>query len=321
MIPPSHKSYRAVFISPHLDDSVFSCGGTIAKLCKEGPVLVINVFTRYDSDVKHYGVVFTEERRTEEAKAAEFLGYTSINLDEPDAFFRRPEYRSLSRIFGRPVADDLADLPRLSSRISEVLAGIDSRELYAPLGIGWHVDHMLCHMAARNIGRDQKLLFYEDAPYCFIPQAARYRVDEFGTQPAWQGANALLREWVGTCHGFLRTALVQNIRPWLVRGVAGAVSSLYLLKLMFVHRRSAGNKGAEGPLQLGAQVEDISGCYEQKAAAMLLYRSQFREFFTGRQQCDELHREYAGRISFPGAVCERFWRAEPDLGKTAECAQ
>ena len=41
------KVYRAVIISPHLDDAVFSCGGLILKLKSEGPILVINIFTKY----------------------------------------------------------------------------------------------------------------------------------------------------------------------------------------------------------------------------------------------------------------------------------
>ena len=67
--------YRAVFISPHLDDAVFSCGGRIAQLVKEGPVLVFNIFTRYLSEVKIRGVVLGEERYLEEKFGLAYLGY------------------------------------------------------------------------------------------------------------------------------------------------------------------------------------------------------------------------------------------------------
>ena len=49
------KRYRAVIVSPHLDDAVFSCGGAIAQMVTEGPVLVLNIFTRYLSEVKIRG--------------------------------------------------------------------------------------------------------------------------------------------------------------------------------------------------------------------------------------------------------------------------
>ena len=68
------KRYRAVVLSPHLDDAVFSCAAAIRQLRQQGPVLVINIFTRYlaTSTLKH-GVPLVDSRHDEERAAAAFL--------------------------------------------------------------------------------------------------------------------------------------------------------------------------------------------------------------------------------------------------------
>ena len=71
------KHYRAVIISPHFDDAVFSCGGLINQLVKEGPVLIYTIFTDYLSGIKIHGVVLSETRQQEEIDAAHFLGFES----------------------------------------------------------------------------------------------------------------------------------------------------------------------------------------------------------------------------------------------------
>ena len=45
------KHYNAVFISPHIDDAIFSCGGTIAQLAHQGNVLILNIFTGFSSEI------------------------------------------------------------------------------------------------------------------------------------------------------------------------------------------------------------------------------------------------------------------------------
>src|SRR5512140_827959 len=97
MPQPAAGRYRAVFISPHLDDAIFSCGGTIARLVEDGPVLVVNVFSRCTEGARKYTLVLGEERRGEERAAASFLGYDAICLEEADAFLRQGCSRSSIR--------------------------------------------------------------------------------------------------------------------------------------------------------------------------------------------------------------------------------
>src|SRR5262245_12638318 len=104
------EAYRAVFLSPHLDDAVFSSGGMIAKLASEGRVLVLNVFSRYPAEVNRGPVVITQQRYEEEAGAASLLGFRSDCLDEVDAALRHDAYRSPANLFRAPVADDMERL-------------------------------------------------------------------------------------------------------------------------------------------------------------------------------------------------------------------
>ena len=105
---PALRHYRLVVISPHLDDAVFSCAARMAAARREGPVLVVNVFSRFATDVKTRGVVLGDHRHAEEAAAAQLLGFETLRLDALDVSFRDLHYRALSNIFGPPVEADLA---------------------------------------------------------------------------------------------------------------------------------------------------------------------------------------------------------------------
>ncbi len=118
----------------------------MARLLREGPVLVLNIFTGYLSNLKIHGAVLGAERYREEIDAANFMGFESVNLGELDAPFRRTAYQQLGNIFRPPVAEDLAWLEALRVKVFGALEQIGFQELYVPLGVGWHVDHVLTYM-------------------------------------------------------------------------------------------------------------------------------------------------------------------------------
>jgi len=307
--------YKAVFVSPHLDDAVFSCGGEIARLVQEGPVLVLNLFTRYPSEVKLHAIVLGAERYREEEAAARFLGFASHNFGELDAPFRYPDYRSPGNLFRPPVREDLeVYLPELRERVFAYLAGIDYEHLYVPLAIGWHVDHMLTYLLFEPwIGQD-KLIHYEDAPYCLVPHATRCRLDELGTYPLQAGDRSLAptgdwRAWWSAAMAYAETALMKNLRPRIVRWFAVPVVSVYLYRLMALHRRLAANTTKNSVLQPFTQ--SVNDVFPHKLEAMTLYHSQFREFFTDPKDCDKLYAAYASLMHLPDGPVERFWKFGP----------
>lgn len=308
---PARPRYRAVFVSPHLDDAVFSCGGTIARLVQEGPVLVLNLFTRYLSEVKVRGVVLGEERYQEEADAARFLGFESRCLGELDVSFRREAYRKLGNIFRPPIAEDRDWLPALRQEVFTALGALDFQQLYVPLGIGWHVDHVLTHQVFESWADRGSLYYYEDAPYCGIPHSTRYRLNELGVYPRDSDDHSLApinetRAWWQSSAAYANTALMRNLQPWIVRKFAVPVVGFYLYRLMALHRGGLPQRPMKR--SLSSQLVSIEEQFDAKVEAMALYRSQFREFFSDRDDCVATLLGY-GRSIEPGTGrVERYWQ-------------
>ncbi len=308
------RRYRAVIVSPHLDDAVFSCGGKIAQMVTEGPVLVLNLFTRYLSDVKIRGVVLSEERYQEEANASSFLGFESRNLGELDVSFRRDAYKKLGNIFRPPVAADLEWLPELRQKVWAVLEDLEFEEIYVPLGIGWHVDHVLTHMLFDCWVRPEKILYYEDAPYCCIPHSVRYRLNELAQYPCEPGDCSLassneFRAWRDVTTGYSETALMKNLKPWIVRQFAVPVVGYYFFGLMRRSRESWQKKSA---VHLVPHVIAIANHFPIKVDGMALYSSQFQEFFASRNDCETMILSYANQFQSGAGASERYWSQTPE---------
>jgi len=302
--------YRAVVVSPHLDDAVFSCGGMMAQLADDGPVLVLNVFTQYLSALKIHGAVLGEERHQEEVDAADFLKFESRSLGELDAPFRRDAYRQLGNLFRPPVAEDLQWLPTLREKMFAVLAELDFDQIYVPLGVGWHVDHVLTHLVFEPWAARAKLLYYEDAPYCCIPHATRYRLNEIATYPreAHDQSLAPANEtgaWWQTSRSYANTALMKNLKPWIVRQFAAPTVSFYLYRLMGLYRNRA--QAAISKCSLQPRLIPIAAQLGRKVEAMTLYKSQFNEFFSSPQDCTETFEAYAVRMRGRSGPVERYW--------------
>jgi len=184
--------YNHVYISPHLDDVVLSCGGAIWQQGESGEtILVVTVFagaprpgdplspfaqqlhTRWGS--KSDAV---EARRREDYEALEMLGATGKQWTYPDCIYRQTPtgefaYSSEDSLWGRihPSENDLVD--EISARLSR-LPLAHRGTIYAPLGIGNHVDHQIVHNAAVLCGKPT--LFYEDFPYARDPDAVCSRL-------------------------------------------------------------------------------------------------------------------------------------------------
>lgn len=314
------QHYVAVVISPHLDDAVFSCGGMIAKWTSTGRVLVINVFTHFPAFSGKTVAALSESRHQEELAAASLLDYEILNLGETDAFLRRSEYRSPARLFGDPVPEDLAYLPELTRKLDIALSAISFDAVYAPLGIGWHVDHTLCHLAARSWIERTTVFFYEDAPYCLWPATTRYRIAELGGGPdrSWQIPNdgtvtprGFLSEWISLCRCWDGLPPMRNFKPTVARPFAVATVSLFIGILLFRHRHR------HEPLcwSLSPIVNDISTELTRKLEACYLYASQVREFFVSANDCKARYLAYSHLIQSntkssgsDGIALERIWR-------------
>lgn len=182
-------SYDHIYLSPHLDDAVLSCGGSIINQRSRGErVLVITLctaapppegpFSELAQEFHQFWALPPEQvvaaRLEEDAAAMARIGADYIWAGFLDAIYRRPDaYTTRESLFGTPVADDPLR-PALENYIAEVRRRAPSAALYAPLGVGFHVDHQITHSAALAIAGDA-LTLYEDFPYAMYAGAVETR--------------------------------------------------------------------------------------------------------------------------------------------------
>jgi LmbE family N-acetylglucosaminyl deacetylase len=197
-----------IFLSPHFDDIALSCGGMAARLSRAGARCVgLTVFAapppsgeplseyarhqhaQWESASGAGEQAIHEVRREEERQAARLLGIEPLMLDLPDAPYRRgatglPSYISDEDLFGRVAPEERRALPpRIAAEVGRIAkeAGTRGRiRVFAPLGVGHHVDHQLLFWAARRLGPRYGVLFYEDYPYAATPGTLQARIDELG---------------------------------------------------------------------------------------------------------------------------------------------
>ncbi len=196
-------TYRHIFLSPHFDDVVYSCGGTLGVQVSCGlRPLIITVFggvppanlalsplaTRMHremgADLTKGAGDIVEQRRKEDAAACDYLEVDYLWLDYLDAIYRGTPayYTQEERLIGGDV--NTADL-EIDRQFAQDLLALQDRlpdaAWYAPLGIGRHVDHQIvCSAADRLVQRGAKVYFYEDFPYVLQTGALDARKQELG---------------------------------------------------------------------------------------------------------------------------------------------
>ena len=197
-----------IFLSPHFDDIALSCGGVAARLSRMGARCIgVTIFTApapEGVDLSPFAAnmhaewersgggtarAVNEVRREEERAAMRLLNLEPMWLDLPDAPYRRGQdgrflYTSNHELMGRAAAEERRSLvPWIANQISRVVAesGLKGRvRLFAPLGVGHHVDHQLAFWAARRLGPRFGVLFYEDYPYVARQGALESRLIQLG---------------------------------------------------------------------------------------------------------------------------------------------
>ena len=185
---------RHLFLSPHYDDIPLSAGATVRLLSDRGlaPETLVVFGSEPDRNRplsafaqamhERWGLSANEviaSRQAEEAAAAAVLGARTRVLPFRDAIYRGDYYLSNEDLVGTPAGEeaslpvaiaatlDLADSPETTTRI------------YAPLGVGKHVDHQIAHLAGQELtARGWDVWFYEDIPYALKPMALDARLAE-----------------------------------------------------------------------------------------------------------------------------------------------
>ncbi|HDQ72008.1 MAG TPA: PIG-L family deacetylase [Chloroflexi bacterium] len=188
--------YGHIYLSPHLDDAVLSCGGRIWQQARAGePVLVVTVFAGAPENGASLSAFARQlharwetpsgavERRREEDRAAlAILGADGVYWDYPECIYRRGVdarflYDSEDSLWG-PVDPGEGDLANTLARQIERLPVGAGRALYGPLGVGGHVDHQIVRRALASARLSSGVVYYEDYPYAAQDEAVREAVGE-----------------------------------------------------------------------------------------------------------------------------------------------
>lgn len=180
------EEYHTLYVSPHLDDVTFSCGGQIAAQTRAGKrVLVVTIMA---GDAPGELTPLAREmhekwgpessaafRRIEDKHANEILGADSLHETGVDAIYRCsagthiPLYPRLKDLFGPVSPQD----PALFTCMEILKKLPEARRVIVPLGVGGHVDHHLVRQAAEKVWDPLELWHYEDFPYTTRFMAAR----------------------------------------------------------------------------------------------------------------------------------------------------
>lgn len=168
-------------LSPHLDDAALSCGGLLAARTRRGErIAVATPFagdepavppSRLAADLARWWGLAPGKimgvRREEDHAACRVLGVEPLHLDLLEAPYRRDPrsgeilYRDLARLFPRRPPEEEAAAAALDAALASLPA---AAEVWAPLGVGRHVDHQLLRGAAER-RFPAALRYFEEYPY------------------------------------------------------------------------------------------------------------------------------------------------------------
>jgi LmbE family N-acetylglucosaminyl deacetylase len=188
-----------IYLSPHFDDAVFSCGGLLWEQVQAGDSVTIwticageplpGAFSEF-AQMHHIrwesGDQAVAQRKLEDQQACRLVGAAYRYLPVPDCIYRRPGedyfapqpkppaqripqdprpdehlYTTLEAILGplRPEEERLVG--QVSAELARTLP--PESQVVCPLALGGHADHRLTRRAAEATGRP--LQYYADFPY------------------------------------------------------------------------------------------------------------------------------------------------------------
>jgi LmbE family N-acetylglucosaminyl deacetylase len=191
-----------LYLSPHLDDAVLSCGGQIGQLVRAGnTVRVVTVFAG-DVPADAAASPFVQElhtrwglglnpsagRRAEDRAALGILGARVTHLPFPDCVYRLggkgvPQYPTRDAIFGAVAQVEMPLIDEVVRALKRLRVPRDA-QVILPLTAGHHVDHQIVRAAGEQwckmqaAGRRMQIAYYEDYPYAEQPDEVTAALDQ-----------------------------------------------------------------------------------------------------------------------------------------------
>lgn len=182
--------YDHLYLSPHFDDVILSCGGQIFRHTGVGDTVLVVTITAADppAGLRSETVeslhrrwadslggaapaAMVAQRRAEDLAAVAVLRADAHHLPFLDCIYRpgadgAPLYPGPTDMFGAPNPADEATVEALAATMADLP---DAGRVYAPLGVGGHIDHGIARRAAERAF--EEVAYYEDYPYTMTPGA------------------------------------------------------------------------------------------------------------------------------------------------------
>ena len=177
--PAILRSMRWIYLSPHFDDAVLSCGGLIWEQTHTGIPVEIWTICAGDPPPGALSAQATDLhakwnsgspletvrlRRSEDQNAARRVGAATLHLPVPDCIYRRSQTGTLyypEKVFLEQHPREQALTEQVTALLAERLTRHDT--VVCPLTIVGHVDHRIVRAAAEKLERP--LWYYSDVPY------------------------------------------------------------------------------------------------------------------------------------------------------------
>lgn len=187
------KETTLVYLSPHLDDAVFSCGGLLWEQIQKGYKVEVWTFSTMEPEpylLSPYAKMLHSRwkeveypyhvRKEEDKNALSLLGCNWEHLNFPDCIYRfdnvtgQPLIQKDDDLFPENYQPDWSFIGDMTSTLKGALflrddaafqtgAPSNKFQLIAPLGVGGHIDHRNTLLAAEQL--ELPLFYYAEYPY------------------------------------------------------------------------------------------------------------------------------------------------------------
>ena len=175
----------ALFLSPHLDDVAFSCGGTLLRLTDDPRwrVVLCTIFTASVPGPQGFALRCqtdkgippeTDYMALRRAEDAAFADFAKVDDSQHWNYREAPHrgYDAPADLFAG-VHDEDAIWKPLSDDLTQLDAALQPALVFAPQGLGNHVDHLQTIRATLAVWPVERVTWYRDTPYAIREPEAR----------------------------------------------------------------------------------------------------------------------------------------------------
>lgn len=176
-----------IFLSPHPDDVAYSCFGPICFSQHRKIIVTIYSVSCYAyNSTKNNIYKTTELRKNEDEQFAQKRNAEVIFLNYADSSVTMHETIEKTNKMSNQIEQDIKNLIKKHYPCN----------VYAPIAIGWHVDHInlrdiSVHLFKTNPQLINKLYLYEDLPYACDFSTIDYNLEIEKLKKEW-GINSLV---------------------------------------------------------------------------------------------------------------------------------